>query len=742
MSARMKFIVPISQAFTHDISLIGNTGVQLVQLLKQDIPISEGYVLTSKAYDTLIKENHLKPVLQQVVNGITYSNADSLKKASEDIQKKILSAKIPKEITKEIFQTYKLYSVMLHNASVSLRASETCSTFLSPRNTLLENYTNISGEANIVIKIKEIWASLYSEQALLYRHQSHITNEAVSMAVCIQKTINAEKSGLLFTLDPQANNRQKIVIQAIFGTKKSFHALETGTKMTIEPDRYEVSKSDMQIKEKTVEEQRVYFLQEGNSFKMIKIAVKHIKMQKITDEQILALAALGKKIEKLYYFPQTIRWIISGKKIAIIEINSYTPLYADSAKNEKILAKGETLHGGIASGPAKMIRHNKDLQKIMSGDIAVITARDLQLMPFIKKAAAILLYKEHVDGHSIITIRRLGIPIVALDSVLVKIKAGNIITVNGMSGEIQQGGYVQSTHATSLPLNPRTKMYIDIASEDDFYSPSTEKADGAVIFSDFIIKDIGIHPKKMIRDKKGKEYVEKIVHTLEELCYSFSPRPVIYQLSSLPTNVYRGLTYGRDFESIEENPLMGYRGVIRYLHDTEVLDLELEAISILRQKKNCKNISLSVPFIRTFEELQAIKKYIVDFGLYRNENFQLWISIDVASNVWLLDKFMTTGIDGMIINAENLIMSILQLDPQNEETTKMYHIDNSLTTEILEKIISAFHTHGLPVLCTNSLASQTFMEQLISWKTTGLIIPPGTINQTRQALIEIEKTKK
>jgi pyruvate,water dikinase len=270
---------------------------------------------------------------------------------------------------------------------------------------------------------------------------------------------------------------------------------------------------------------------------------------------------------------------------------------------------------------------------------------------------------------------------------------------------------------------------------------SKRGADGVgLLRAEFMMTGIGTHPKKMIRDGKKKEFIELLAANLEKFCESFNPRPIVYRASDFKTNEYRNLVGGKEYEPVEPNPMLGYRGAFRYIHDPEVFDLELEAIKIVRNKKGFKNLWLMLPFVRTPKELMEVKKIISASGLYRSSTFKLWMMVEIPSNVILLDEFIAQGIDGISIGTNDLTMLILGTDRDNSEVAREFDERNPAVLWALEKVIKTAGKNGITAsICGQAASYPEILDVAIKAGVTSVSVSPDQVGPTRKLIAQKEE---
>ncbi|MBI3093148.1 MAG: phosphoenolpyruvate synthase, partial [Candidatus Levybacteria bacterium] len=577
----------------------------------------------------------------------------------------------------------------------------------------------------------------------------------IGIAVPVQKMVESQTSGVMFTLDPVTNDKTKIVIEAIYGLGE----LIVQGKVT--PDHYEVSKKDFAILTKQTAEQIILLKKAGAQNKEKKVTKRLAKMQKISDKQIIELAKLGLKLEKHYYFPQDAEWAIEKNKIYIVQTRPVTTLrqssgqavknqkegYTLDAKRYMLLLKGDPASPGIASGPARIVKSAKEIGNIRIGEVLVAPQTNPDYVPAMKKAAAIVTERGGRTSHAAIVSRELGIPaVVGANNATKVLKAGMVITVNGGEGKIYKGGHApaaaSSVRPVALPLKTATKLYVNLAEPELAHRTSLQNVDGVgLLRAEFMMAQIGIHPKKLIHDGKKKIFIDKLAHGLETFCRAFAPRPVVYRTSDLKTNEYRDLVGGRDFEPQEPNPMMGYRGAYRYICDPAVFELELEAIKSVRNKKRLKNLWLMIPYVRTVKELSEVKKLIATSGLHRSTGFKLWMMVEIPSNVILLDKFIEAGIDGVSIGSNDLTMLLLGTDRDNAEVAREFSELDESVLWALERTIKTAHKYKV----TSSICGQApsmypeLVEKLVSWGITSISVSPDAIETARETIAQAEK---
>ncbi len=763
-----KYVVWFHEVDREDINLVGGKGANLGEMIRAGFPVPPGFIVTAQAYYYFLTYNKLAPKIKKLLSTLDVRDSRSLVATAKEIKKLILSSSIPKEIAKTISDYYLELPNFIHAKSkknnllaklasvfkeeyVAVRSSATAedlpnASFAGQQETFL----NVRGENNVLNKVRACWASLFEPRAIFYRSENNFDHFKVGIAVPVQKMVNAHTSGVMFTVDPVSGDKQKIIIEAIYGLGEFIvQGIES-------PDQYIVDKKSGEIIKKTISQQFKMLVRDQKGNKIYSVPPDLQKLQKIKNAQILKLAILGKKLERHYFFPQDIEWAIENEQIYVLQTRPITTIDKIKEKTtlltikEKPFLKGVAASPGVVAGPVKIISSAKEIYKIKPGDILVAAQTNPDYVPAMRKATAVITEKGGRTSHAAIVSRELGIPaVVGIPNLLNSLKNEQVITVDGNQGFVYKGSLVKvvvkSTNFVSSPLalpKTATKVYVNLAEPDKAAEVAKLPVDGVgLLRAEFMIADIGYHPKKLLKEGKQKIFIDKLSSNIAKICQAFYPRPVVYRATDFKTNEYRNLIGGKAFEPEEPNPMLGFRGAFRYYADPQVFAMELEAIRKVRQEADLKNLWLMIPFVRTVEELMKVKKLITANGLYHTSSFKLWMMVEIPSNVILLDKFIDVGIDGVSIGSNDLTMLILGTDRDNTEVAPVFDERNEAVLWALEKVIKTCHQRKI----TSSICGQApsdypeLVEKLVEWGVTSVSINPDAFSQVKQTVYDAEK---
>jgi len=744
------FVVWFKEVDKEDIPLVGGKGANLGEMTKAGFPVPPGFIITSHAYFHFLDVTGIQPTIDKILSQCSINSQKELQEASDTIRHLIMRQTIPEEITSKIlFSYFHMDPGILKHAIVAVRSSATAedlpaASFAGQQ----ETYLNVYGEAELIQKVRGCWASLFTPRAIFYRATNKYDHFKVGIAVPVQKMIQSEKSGILFTLDPVTNDKNKITIEAIFGLGEMI------VQGKVTPDHYEVDKKTLEITNKTVRIQEKMMVKKHYENRIVELTQKEGGKIKLSDPEIKRLSELGIKLEKHYFFPQDAEWAIEKNRVYIVQTRPVTTTGKKSDTKEslhlqaELLLKGDPASPGIAAGPVKILKSAKEIHKIVHGDILVAEQTNPDYVPAMKKAGAIVTQRGGRTSHAAIVSRELGIPaVVGTPKALTTLKDRDIITVNGSTGEIFKGSIASKLSSTTKKedqkiLKTATHVYVNLAEPERSSVIAKLPVDGVgLLRAEFMIAGIGTHPKKFIKDKKQAMFINRLAEQLETFCKAFSPRPVIYRTTDFKTNEYRNLKGGKEFEPEEPNPMLGFRGAARYIADPEVFSMELEAIKKVRNKMNLRNLHLMIPFVRNPKELQGVKDIVNKNGLVRSSTFKLYLMVEIPSNVIQLDAFIDIGIDGISIGSNDLTMLLLGTDRDNSEVAHDFNEMDPTVLWALEKAVKTAVGRKIAASICGQAPSDypELVEKLVSWGITSISVNPDAIYRVRQTIFEAEK---
>ena len=743
-----KWILWFRDVGKEDVRLAGGKGANLGEMYNAGIPVPRGFIVSTQAYFDFLRENNLKKRIKEILSRINIDNPQELSNASQAIKELISKAPIDPQLAQGIMKAYNKLGALggLKQPYVAVRSSATTedlpnASFAGQQ----ETYLNVHGEHQVVSKVQACWASLFTPRAIFYRQKQHFDHFRLGIAVPIQRMVQSDISGVMFTVNPVTNDKSTLVIEAIWGLGELIVQGE------VTPDHYEVDKTTLEIKKIVVNKQRVELIRRNGKNYRQQITGKQQEKQKLNPLQIIKLAKLGLHLQEHYYFPQDSEWAIEKNHIYIVQTRPITTLNKGQKKKReirkaKLILTGESASPGQGEGPVRIIRSPKEISKIKKGDVLVTPMTTPDFVPAMKKAVAIVTDQGGQTSHAAIVSRELSVPcVVGTRQATKTLKDGDIILVDGSRGLVYQGGKPihqrqQRKAIENTQLKTATKLYVNLAEPELASEVAKMDVDGVgLLRAEFMIAGIGIHPRELLQEKRQEFFIQTLAGDLEKFCRAFAPRPVVYRATDFKTNEYRHLKGGEKFEPEEENPLLGFRGAMRYINDPETFALELEAIKRVRSKY--KNLWLMIPFVRSPYELRQIKRILANVGLPRSSSFKLWIMVEIPATVIKINDFLKEGIDGVSIGSNDLTMLLLGLDRDNSRVAWEFNDRDKSVLWAIKRVIKATTAMGV----TSSICGQApsnypkLVRKLVKWGITSISVNPDVIDKSREIIFQAEK---
>ncbi|AGE73613.1 phosphoenolpyruvate synthase [Sulfolobus acidocaldarius Ron12/I] len=709
------------------IEVVGGKAANLGELLSLGIRVPPGFVITSNAFRYFLKYNGLYDVIKNI-----FENDKDEKKVSEKVKSLILNAEIPPDLKKAISDAYEqLEKISNKEVLVAVRSSATVedieeASFAGQQDTFL----NVS-KNDLFSYIKKVWASLHNERAISYRNAKGIDHLSAHMAVVVQKMVNAKAAGVMFTLHPSTGDTNYVIIESNWGLGESV----VGGKVT--PDEIVIDKSTLKIVQKRISHKTIKVTYDKQMKKNVELKLDENEANSIsiTEEEAKELAKLALKVEQHYERPMDIEWAIDSdikfpENIFLLQARPETYWSSKQVKPKeevlvkasvgKILTKGLPASPGIAYGKARVILDIKDAGSFNQGEILVTRMTDPDWVPLMKIASGIVTDEGGMTSHAAIVSRELGIPaVVGTGNATNSIKDGQQITIDAFRGIVYEGkiefeeevkekqtvsGISGISKETILSLYPvtATKIYMNLGQPDVINKYLDLPFDGIGLMRiEFIVSEwIKYHPLYLIKNGKPEVFVDKLAEGISIVASAIYPRPVVVRFSDFKTNEYKRLYGGDEFEPDERNPMLGWRGVSRYISKQyePAFRLEVKAIRKVREEMGLKNVWVMFPFVRTSWELKKAIEIMEDEGLRRNQEFKVWIMAEVPSVVILADEFSKI-VDGYSIGSNDLAQLTLGVDRDSDLLARMGYYDerDPAVLKGIKTLISVAHKYGKTV---------------------------------------------
>ena len=768
----MEEIVWFKDIKKEDIGTVGGKAANLGEMYNLKLPVPPGFVVSAQSYQKFLEETKLDKKIYSLLKNLDIQDTEKLEKTAKHIQELILDKDVPENIANEIKFAYENISVDLSvfkNASkaaldiikagrdipwVAIRSSATAEdlenvSFAGQQETFL----NIKGGNNVVRAVQRCWASLFTARAIYYRVKNNFPHEQVLIAVVVQKMIDAESAGVVFSINPSTNNRNEIVIEAGCGLGE---AIVGGQ---IIPDVYIVDKNSYEIKDKKISTQAwMYARDEGlRRTTKIQLSPTKAKEQKLTDDQITRLAEFGKKLEKHYNKPQDIEYAVEHGRVYIVQTRAVTT--EEKVKKARVheeinatpILTGLGASPGIASGVVKIVHNINELSKIQKGDVLVTVMTNPDFVVAMEKASAIVTDEGALTSHAANVSREMGVPCVTgTEKATEMLKEGETITVDGTNGKIYKGKpELEEAKKEKIDYpykETKTKIYMNLGEPDkiDDYKDLYFDGIGLMRLEFVIANKVGEHPNYLIRTGQQRKYVDELYEGIKKVASNIEGKPMIVRFSDFKTNEYKDLKGGEEFEPHEDNPMIGWRGVSRYVSDEFKDAFKLECQAIRKVREEYKNVHVMLPFVRTVKEVQKCIEIMKESGLERNENFKIFLMAEVPSMALIPEEFAELDIDGVSVGSNDMTQLCLGVDRDSSRLGRMGYFDerNHAVLKAIHNIISGFKEKGKTVSICGQAPSEykEIVEFLVREGIDSISVNPDVVNKTRFDVYDVEES--
>lgn len=781
-----------------DVAKVGGKNASLGEMMQhlgpEGIRIPNGFATTAYAYQHFLKRNGLDAALRKLFANLSVESLDQMREVGRKARTLILETPFPDDLTQAIRQAYEdLCAQYGAGADVAVRSSATAedlpdASFAGQH----ETYLNVRGINALLDACRRCFASIFTDRAFYYRQAHGYDHLAVALSVGVQKMVRSDLacSGVMFSIDTESGFANAVLINASYGLG------ETVVQGAVTPDEFMVFKPTLKqgyrpILSKTVgtkETKLVYDIGGSKATKSVPVAPNERKKYSLQDDEILQLARWACVIEEHYsarnsrYTPMDVEWAKDGVsgELYIVQARPETV----KSREEKFalesyrlkspgrrLISGHSVGESIGAGKARIILDSQHMNEFQDGEILVTNKTDPDWEPIMKKATAIVTNQGGRTCHAAIIARELGIPaIVGCENATGVLRTGDEVTVSCAEGEV---GYVYAgilpfevTHTSIASLPKRhTQVMVNVGSPDDAFSLSFLPNDGVGLARlEFIIANhIQAHPMALLHfdelsdpdakrkladlttlyENKPSYFVEELARGVGQIAAAFYPKPVIVRLSDFKTNEYAHLLGGRQFEPVEDNPMIGWRGASRYYSEgyRDGFALECRAMKRVREEMGLANVILMIPFCRTVEEGRAVLAEMEKNGLKRGVNgLEVYVMCEIPSNVMLADEFFKI-FDGFSIGSNDLTQLTLGLDRDSRLLAKLFDERNDAVLQMIRRAIEAARRNGKKIgICGQAPSDYPeFAKFLVEQGIDSISLNPDSVLKTLKTIAAAEE---
>jgi pyruvate,water dikinase len=781
-----KYTVPYEKLSYKDLPLVGgknaSLGEMIKNLTKKGVAVPSGFAVTTESYWDFLKENGIQEKIEEILESYDRKSTRSLIETGKKARKLIMKAELPSDVKKAIIESYREIGEG-KDISVAVRSSAVCedapdASFAGQ----FETFLNISGEEEVLKAVKECIASSFNDRVIAYREEKNVPHLEFALSVGVQRMVRSDlsSSGIMFTLDTESGFRDVVLINSIFGIGEMI------VQGSITPDEFYVFKPTLEkdypsiICKNLGRKTKKFVYKKEGGIKEEQIPEKKALEFSINDEEILTLARWAVIIEKHYGRPQDIEWAKDGETGELFIVQS-RPETIHAPKDKKIyreysmdttkspILEGIAVGDKINSGKVRVIKDISGIEEFKEGEVLVTKMTDPDWVSIMRLASAIITDEGGKTAHASIVGRELGVPtIVGTEKGTEMLKTGMEVTVDctqGLSGKVYKGKvpYTVKEHRLDKIPETKTKVMLNIGTPETAFTASHLPAGGVGLARmEFILAEkVRVHPLALyhyekLKDKKLKEKIKEITvehkekkeHFIKELAEgvaqiaaAFYPKEVIVRLSDFKTNEYKNLVGGELYEEEESNPMIGFRGASRYLDEEFYPAFQMECSALKRVKEvfGLDNISLMVPFCRSVEEGDKVKKMIRKEGL---KQVKVYVMAEIPANTILVDKFSEV-FEGFSIGSNDLTQLVLGVDRDSAVLSRKYDENNEAVRRTIKKFIAEAHKLGRTVgICGEAPAIiPGFVEFLVENKIDYISVNPDSFVDTVKKIHKTENKK-
>jgi len=781
-----------------DVPSVGGKNASLGEMIRtlgeKGVNVPSGFAITAYAYKYMIEKAGIDTKIREILSDLNTHDVHNLAERGEKIRNLIKSTPIPPELEEAIRQEYRNMEKRYgENVDVAVRSSATAedlpdASFAGQQ----ETYLNVRGEEELLEKVRDCFASLFTNRAISYRTDKGFDHFSVYLSVGVQKMVRSDlaSSGVMFSIDTESGFKDAVYITGAYGLG------ENVVQGTVNPDQFYVFKPTLHqgfkpILEKKLgsKEKRMIYGEHGTLQQ--EVSEEDKRKFVINDDELLTLARWANIIEEHYQKPMDIEWAKDGQTGDLYIVQA-RPETVHSQKDAAVLktyvleekgnqiAEGEAVGSKIGQGEVNVIEDAKDIGRFQKGQVLVTDMTDPDWEPIMKIAEAIVTNRGGRTCHTAIISRELGIPcVIGTGDSTSKISSGSQVTIDCSEGvgRIYEGLLkyrVDEIKLDSLP-STKTKIMMNVGVPEKAFQQSQIPNDGVGLArEEFIINSyIGIHPLALLEynqlkgraktdpeiaevikkiderstgyDDKVEFFVDTLARGIAKIAAGFYPNDVIVRTSDFKTNEYANLIGGQLYEPEERNPMIGWRGASRYYDEKfkPAYGLECRAIKKVRDEMGLTNVKPMIPFCRTPEEGRKVIEIMNEFGLKQGENgLEVYVMCEIPSNVVVADQFADI-FDGFSIGSNDLTQLTLGLDRDSDLVAHIFDERNEAVKRLVSQVITTAHNHEprrKVGICGQAPSDfPEFAEFLVECGIDSISLNPDTVIQTRLKIAETEK---
>lgn len=734
-----------------DLETVGGKGASLGELTGAGLPVPPGFVVTAGTYRAFIEEAGIDEELFGAMD-VDPEDSAALKEASERAHELILETPFPEEVREEILAAYEELG---EDTFVAVRSSATAedlpdASFAGQQETFL----NVQGE-KLLERVKECWASLFSQRAIYYRERKDFPHDIVDIAVVVQEMVDAEKSGVMFTSHP-STGEPRLIIEAAWGLGE---AVVSGT---VSPDNYVYDRTTDAVEEATVADKKVKMIKDPETGETVEEPVDPDRRNTrvLSDDEIEELVELGELVEDHYDTPQDVEWAIVDGEVYMLQSRPITTIddgddaeLAEERETEgeesgEVLIRGLGASPGVVSGEVRVVTELDQLDKVDDGDVLVTEMTMPDMVPAMKRAAGIVTDEGGMTSHAAIVSRELGVPaVVGTGSGSRELVDGQAVTIDGDRGTVIEGRTEPSEpeHEPVEEVRPKTpvkpmtatEVKVNVSIPEAAERAAATGADGVgLLRMEHMVLTLGKTPERYIEDEGAEAYQDQLVDGIQGVAEEFYPRPVRVRTLDAPTDEFRSMEGGED-EPTEHNPMLGWRGIRRSLNKPEVFQHELAAFRKLYDM-GYDNVELMLPLVNDAEDVIQAKNLMQEAGI-DTEKRNWGVMIETPASALMVEEMAEQGIDFASFGTNDLTQYTLAVDRNNEHVADRFDELHPAVLELITETIETCREHDVDTsICGQAGSKPEMVDFLVE---EGISSISANIDAVRDVQHEVKRVE-
>ncbi|MDF3052606.1 MAG: phosphoenolpyruvate synthase [Geminicoccaceae bacterium] len=788
-----RYVVPLDQVNLDDLPRVGGKNASLGEMLQalrsKGISVPLGFAVTADAFRLHLREAGLEGLIYRELDCIEIEDVSALASCASAIRARISRAPLPRAVAAQLRTAYEQLSdhAEQNEASVAVRSSATAedlptASFAGQQ----ETYLNVRGFEALDRAVRACMASLFTDRAIVYRAERGIPHRDVALSVGVQQMVRSDlgSAGVIFTLDTESGFRDVVLITGAWGLG------ETVVQGRVRPDEFWVHKPTLrqgyhsiirrEISDKALK--LVYAEETAKSVREVRVARRDRFRPVLSDEDVLTLARWALVIEDHYSqraghpTPMDIEWARDGHtgELFILQARPET-VHAQATRptltffrrrgEGEVLVTGQAVGSGVARGVVRVIRSAESLSSFRPGEVLVAPMTDPDWEPVLKRAAAVVTDEGGRTCHAAIVARELDIPcVVGTANATHVLTDGQEVTIScaeGDDGKVYAGTVPfdrEEIDPSKLP-QPAVPLMLNLANPERAFYLAQLPSDGVgLVRIEFVISNwIGIHPMALLHPERitdgslpqirarvgevapaSEFFVSRLAMGIAQIGAAFYPRPVIVRFSDFKSNEYAGLLGGKDFEPLEANPMIGFRGASRYYDERyrAAFALECAAIWRVREEMGLSNVKVMIPFCRTLEEGKRVIRELAQNGLIRGQHgLEVYVMCEIPNNVILAEEFSDL-FDGFSIGSNDLTQLALGVDRDSELLADLFDERDPGVKRLIQMVIAAAHKKGRRVgICGQAPSDYPeFAEYLVRTGIDSMSLNPDSLARVAMRL--------